>query len=341
MKLATSRAPGRRPVPRRAAKVVTALLACTALTSCAVLTGGDSGGYPSQSIEYVVPYKPGGSSDPVGREFSRMLADDLGTSANVFNKPGGDESIGITEVVRAQSDPHTLGLASSAGLLAQPMLKNSLQYDGYEDVTPIVQMINTPYALFVAEDSPYRTLDDLIQDAKKNPGKVRVGTANRMGNTAFCFYFLEKQAGVEMTIVPSSGGSGEAALATMGGQTEAFLATASGQRGLVESGDLRPLAYTGEEYGDVFPGATSFKDAGYDIPFTADYMTIAPAGLPDSDRTKLVEAARKIAVSEKWASWAKKQGNVPADVSGKELTQQLQEKRDKIKAAIELARSQR
>lgn len=326
---------------RIAVKSVAAMGACLALTACGALGGGASEGeFASDSIEYVVPYKPGGSSDPVAREFSRMLAEDLGTDATVFNKPGGDEAIGITEVVTAEPDGHTMGLASTSGLLAQPILNESLQYDGLEDVTPIVQMMDTPYVLFVAADSPYRTLEDFIAAAEENPGEMTVATANRMGGTAFTYYLLEQQADVDMTIIPSTGGSGESALSVMGGKVDAFLATGSGQLGLVEGGKLRALAYTGTEYGDVLPDATSFEDAGYDIPFSADYLTVAPAGLPADVRDQLVASAEKIASSEAWVRWSEEQGNVPTAVVGEELTTHLEAQREKIREAIEIANAQ-
>jgi len=327
------------PTVGRAVRAAAIAGICLATVSCSALglSSESSEKFPSKSIEYVVPYKPGGSSDPVARQFSRMVAEDLGTSSTVFNKPGGDEAIGITEVVDAEPDGHTLGLASAAGLLAQPLINDSLRYEGAEDVTPIVQMIDTPYVLFVAADSPYKTLDDLLADAKRRPGKVRIGTANRMGGTGFSYFALENEAGVDMTEVPAAGGSGESALAVMGGEIEAFLATGSGQLGLVESGDLRALAYTGTEYGNVLPDATSFEDAGYDVPFTADYFTVAPKGLPDNVREQLIESAKKVATSEEWIKWAKKQGNVPTAVVGDELEQALETKRKRFEAAIELA----
>lgn len=328
---------------RRGAVLATAgTVACLVLSSCAALDGGAAGGedLSSGTLNYVVPYEPGGSSDPVAREYSRLIAEDLGTDATVFNKPGGDEAIGITEVVNSDPDGHTIGLASSAGLLAQPLVHDSLQYDGHEDVTPIAQMMDTPYVLFVAAESPFDSLEELLDEARENPGEVRVGTANRMGNTAFSFYFLEKQADVDMTIVPAAGGSGESALAVMGGKIEAFLATGSGQLGLVESGHLKALAYTGDDYGDVLPDAQSFADAGYDIPFTADYLTIAPAGLPDDVREQLVASARSVAESDEWVAWSEKQGNIPAAIVGEELLERLEQKREDIKAAIALANAQ-
>jgi putative tricarboxylic transport membrane protein len=318
---------------------IAAVSAVAALAGCSSAAGDDGSKFPTRPLEYVIPYNPGGSSDPMGREFSRLLTEELGTSATVLNMPGGDESIGITHLSKADPDGHTLGLASSAGLLAQPMLNQELQYDGMENFTPVVKMSDTPYALLVSAKSEFRTLDDLIAAAKANPGGVRIGTANRMGNSAFVVYELEEQAGIKTTVVPSSGGSGETALSVMGGKIEAMVGTASGQLGLVKSGDLRALAYTGTGYGDFMPEATSFEDAGYDIPFTADYMTLAPKGLPEKVQEKLVASARKVAESDEWAKWSKSQGNLPDTVAGKDLTVLLEKKRTEIGEAIELAKS--
>ncbi|MGJ9413700.1 Bug family tripartite tricarboxylate transporter substrate binding protein [Aeromicrobium sp. CF4.19] len=335
MKITNSRALRRRAA-HRAVAVAAALSACAALTACSALGGQTpTADYPAETIEFIVPYAPGGSADPVAREFSRQLAEEMGTSVNVFNKPGGDESIGISEVVAAESDGYTLGLASSPGLLAQPLVNDSLQYGGYEDVTPVVQMTDTPFVLLVPADSPYESVDDLVQDAKENPGEVRVGVANTIGNNGFAFNFLQEQAEVDMTMIPSAGGAGESALAAMGGEIEALIAAGSGQLGLVESGDLRALAYTGSSYGDVLPDAVSFEEAGYDIPFSTDYVVFGPAGVSGDVRDKIVAAAEKVASGDEWVSWTEKQGDVPTAVVGDELTRYLTEQRERIKQAIE------
>jgi putative tricarboxylic transport membrane protein len=332
-------APASAPTRRKALQIMALTGLVAASAGCSAAQGSNGENYPSSALEYVIPYNPGGSTDPLGREFSRLLTEELGTKATVMNMPGGDESIGITHLSAADPDGHTIGLASSAGLLAQPLLNDSLQYDGIANFTPVVKMSDTPYALLVAANSPYKTLDDLISAAKDNPGGIRIGTANRMGNSAFVVYELEDQAGIKMTVVPSTGGSGEAALAVMGGKIEAMVATASGQLGLVKSGDLRALAYTGTGYEEFLPEATSFEAAGFDIPFTADYMTLAPAGLPAGVQEKLIGAAVKVAESDGWADWSKSQGNLPDSVAGQDLVALMDKKKADIKAAIELANS--
>jgi putative tricarboxylic transport membrane protein len=336
---------GARPFvpPARARRRAQALLA---LTSVIVLAGCSQGGssgngedYPTDPLEYIVPYNPGGSSDPIGREFSRRLAEELGTSETVLNMPGGDETIGITHVLNSDPDGHTLGLASTGGIVAQPLINEDLQFDGRDDYTPIIKMIDTPYALLVAADSPYETLEDFVAAAKESPGEVRVGLSNRLANSGFTLFALEDQAGIKTTVVPFSGGAGESVLAVLGGQIEAIVATASGQLGQVESGELRALAYTGSGYEEFLPEATSFEDAGYDIPFTADYMTVAPAGLPEAAKEKLTAAAEKVAKSEEWAEWCRTQGNLPDSLVGTELDSMLDEKQEILTDAVEGAQS--
>jgi tripartite-type tricarboxylate transporter receptor subunit TctC len=180
----------------------------------------------------VVPYNPGGSTDPVGREFSRLLSDELGTGATVTNRPGGDETIGVSSVLEAAPDGYTLGLTSATGIIVQPLVNDQLSYKEPSDFTSVVKMVEAPNALLVAADSPFRSLDDFLQAARTSPGQVRVGTTGRLTNNTFALLALEKQAGIDLNIVPFSGGAGEAVRAVLGGQVEAAIPTAPGRNSL-------------------------------------------------------------------------------------------------------------
>ncbi|MFD5225982.1 Bug family tripartite tricarboxylate transporter substrate binding protein [Microbacterium sp. NPDC058342] len=304
-----------------------AFAALTALVLTACGSGGNAepgsedaaSSYPDGKLEYVIPYKPGGSTDPAGREFSRLLAEELGTSAVAENLPGGDETIGLASVIDAEPNGMRLGISSATGIVVQPMVNPDLTWKGIDDYTPVAKMLEAPNILVVGKDSPYETLDDLIADAKARPGEVRVGTTGRLTNNSFVIATLEKQADVELTIVPFSGGAGEAVLATMSGEVEAAVPTAAAQLGLVESGDLRVLAHTGDErYDDVAQGP-SFESLGFDVPYSSDYVTIAAPGLPDDVRTKLVAAALAVAKSDEWAAFCEKSGFVADPMADDEL----------------------
>lgn len=324
--------------PARTSRRLIAATAALGLPLTLAACGGEDGEYPSDAIEYIIPYQPGGGADPAGRQFVEQLDEELGSNTNVVNTPGGDESIGITELANAEADGYTLGMGTSGGFIAQPLINEDAQYSGAEDFTPLARMTATPYGLFVSPDSEYETLEDLLEAAAEEPGSVQISSPTGMGNPAFSLYFLEDQADVEFNVVVTSGGTGEAALEVMSGRIDAVIGNASGQLGLVESGDLRALAYSGSaDYSDFLPDAVSFEEAGYDIPFTSDYMTFAPAGLPDDVEATLGEASESIMNSEAWAEWADNQGALADTLTGDELATYLEEIEVNIEAGIELA----
>lgn len=322
---------------RRFSAGVMVAAAAVALAACSQEEGSE---YPDGPIDYVIPFAPGGSTDPVGREFSRMLADELGTREIVENKPGGDQALGISQVLDAGADGQTLGLASTTGLVVQPIVNDDLSYSGPEDYDPIVKMVTGPYGLFVAKDSPYETLDDFLAAAEAEPGSLRVGTTARISDNAFALFTLEDQADIQTTMVPYPGGAGEAVLGVLGGQIDAVFATVSGQVGLMESGDLRPLAHTGTpDYDELAAGAPAFEEFGYDIPFASHFMTIAPVGLDEETRTAIEEASLAVVTSDEWKEWCESQSILPSDMSGDELDAFLEKSLQASEKALELADS--
>lgn len=315
-------------------------VALLGLSGCGLLGADSNAPYPSQDIEYLIPYNPGGGADPAGRQYAETLAEMLGINIHVLNQPGADEAIGLTRLANADADGYTLGMGTSGGFLGQPIANPDVQYDGLGDFDPITQMTSTPYGLFVAGNSEYRTLEDLLDAARQSPGNVTVSAPVRMGSPALALYYLEDQADVEFTLVTTSGGSGEAALEVMGGRIDAMIGNASGQVGLVESGDLRALGYSGtEDYSDHLPDAESFNNQGYDIPFVSDYMTMAPAGLPDEARETLLEASAEIVEGDDWQDWAHNQGAIPVGTSGEELGAYLEETSRHVERGLELAQA--
>lgn len=329
--------PGRTGPSRRSVLTLFGAVGATTMMSGCGLMGDEE--YPSRAIEYVVPYDPGGSTDPIGREFGRMLSEALAVKSVPLNLPGGDESIGITDVFRSDPDGLKIGLASSAGLSAQPLLNEDVPYDGPKDLSKIIKMVTVPYGLFVSGDSPFQTLEDFLDAAAERPGKIRVSSPNRFGGSAFTLYDLEESAGVETTIIPAPGGSGEASLAVMSGQTEAMVGTASGQLGLIEAGKMRALGYTGSGYEEFLPDTPSFESAGFDIPFAGDYTTIAPPGLPDDIFATLLLTAEEIAASDAWKGWCHSQAILPDALTGDDLVTYYEGLEKRTERAIAIGRS--
>lgn len=330
-----------KPTWRRTLTAI-AITATVAASGCAAQSGGEGAWPGGEDFTYVIPYAPGGSTDPVGREFSRQLGDAVGSTAVVENLPGGDETIGLTKVIQAEPDGLTLGLSSATGVIVQPLVNENLPFKSAKDYTPIVKMVEAPNALVVAANSPYKTLDDLIADAKQRPGQIRVGTTGELTNNTFVLVSLEDQAGIDLNIVPFSGGAGEAVLATLGGDIDAAIPTAAGQRSFIDSGQLRALAHTGDAaYNEVLPGSVSFTDAGFDVPFSSDYITVAAPGLPDDVREEIVTKASEVAESDDWAAWCKQAGFVAEAMSGSELDEWITTTTQASEHAIKLVEQSR
>lgn len=318
------------------AAAAVALAGCSAAGST---EGSDdpAADYPSGPITYVVPYNPGGSTDPVGREYSRLLAKELGGTEQVENLPGGDETIGLSRVITADPDGLTLGLSSATGIIVQPLVNSDLPFQGPDDYTAIAKMVEAPNGIVVGKDSPFETLDDLIAAAKERPGEVTIGTTGRLTNNTFVLVALEDQAGIDLNIVPFSGGAGEAVTAAIGGQIDGAIPTLAGQLGLIQSGDLRLLAHTGDErYTEVMDGVPGFAEDGYDVPFSSDYVTVAAPGLDDAVKEKLVDAAYKVAASDEWAAWCADKGFLADPMKGADLDEWIDSVTTASKAAIEL-----
>jgi putative tricarboxylic transport membrane protein len=295
--------------------------------------------YPDRPITFMVPYNPGGSTDPVGREFTAQIVAELGTTGIVQNIPGGDETIGLTYVFNSSPDGYTIGLTSATGIIVQPLVNDKLTFQTSADYAPLVKVIEAPNAIFVGKNSPYQTLDDLIADAKARPGKITIGTTGRLTNNSFTILALEQQAGIDVTLVPFSGGAGEATRAAIAGEIDAVIPTAAGQLGFVQSGDLRALAHTGSEaYNEVLGGkVVALNSIGYDIPFSSDYVIVAPKGISAEILQKLTDAAYKVATSQAWADWCAEKGFLSDPRVGTDLDDWIAQVTEASKDAIALA----
>lgn len=324
----------------RSCTLTVALLAigAMALQGCAATGAAPTDDdYPDGPITYVVPYNPGGSSDPVGREFARILGGELGTTVVVENLPGGDETIGITSVIESDPDGQTIGMTSAAGIVFGPLVTSDLSYHDVEDYAPLAMMVRSPNAVFVRKDSPYMNIEDFIKAAKDAPGEVSIGTIGRMTVPTFNIVSLEDSADIDLNIVPFSGGASEAVGAALSGQIDAFVSAASGQIGLVKSGDLRALAHTGDDsYDGVLPGSVSFDSLGYDVPFSVEYLNVAPAGMPDSVREKLTDTAYRIVESDEWQKFCEDNGLQAVSMKGDELNEWIDDVTERGQRAIAL-----
>ncbi|CAB3862717.1 Bug family tripartite tricarboxylate transporter substrate binding protein [Achromobacter animicus] len=269
------------------------------LASCALALGAmcvaaaaSAAGYPDHPIRLIVPTSPGSTADVVARVVADNLGKTLAQPMIVENLAGAAGIPGTRQLVSAKPDGYTLGIVSSNHAI-NPSLYKSLPYDTVKDITPISVIGTTPLVVVVAENSPYKTMDDLLKAARAQPGKINYGSSGTGSVLHLAGELLKSKAGVDMMHIPYKGGN---ALITdvMSGQIQvAFLATPS-VLAQVQAGKLRALAVSTPERLAILPNVPTLDEAGVKgYSYDAWISLIGPAGLPADVVQKLQAATHK------------------------------------------------
>jgi tripartite-type tricarboxylate transporter receptor subunit TctC len=244
--------------------------------------------YPEKSIRLVVPFATGGTSEIVARSVANSLSTSLGVSVYVDNKPGGAGNIAMEEVKRANPDGYTLMLGHVGTLAVNPALfGKKLPYDPNKDFAPVTLVAKVPNVIAVSEKSPYKTLSDLVIDAKKNPGKINYGSAGNGSAGHLAMEYFSSEAGIDLVHVPYKG-SGPMLTDLIGGQIQATFNGLPSLIGQIKGGTLRPLAVGSAERSKVLPNVPTISESGYKGFETSQwYGIIVPAGTPQPIIDKL------------------------------------------------------
>ena len=237
--------------------------------------------YPERSIRLVVPFATGGTSEIIARSVANMLTTSLGQSVYVDNKPGGAGNIAMEEVKRATPDGYTLILGHVGTLAVNPALfGKKLPYDPNKDFVPVTLVAKVPNVIAVSEKSKYKTLGDLVSDAKKNPGKINYGSAGNGSAGHLAMEYFSSEAGIDLVHVPYKG-SGPMLTDLIGGQIQATFNGLPSLMGQIKGGALRPLAVGSLERSKVLPTVPTIAESGYKGFETSQwYGIMAPAGTP-------------------------------------------------------------
>jgi tripartite-type tricarboxylate transporter receptor subunit TctC len=287
--------------------------------------GGEAADYPVDRVTFVVPYSPGGTLDPQGRQFAKQLEPLLDAKVIVENAPGAGGAVGTEQILTAEPDGSTIGLTTSSALLVAPKTTDGVSYESSEDWEVLAKMSSVPYLLVVQDDAPWETFDDFVEDAQSRPGEITVSTPGAFNPGDLVLERLNSEADDLFRATPFSGGGGEALAAVLGGQVDANVAALATAKGQLEAGELRALAIFRDEPvevgGETIPAVTEF---GYDATLASEHFIIAPAGLPDDVLQQLQEAAAEIVNSDEWINFVDNQGAVPESLGAEEASESLQ-----------------
>ena len=287
----------RTPRSRTPLVLVTSLVAAVVCASAALAQEA----YPAKPITLIVPFPPGGVADIVGRPFADALSRELKQPVVIENKPGAGGGIGMGMVAKAKPDGYTLLLAlSSISILpeADKVLGRAPLYQ-LDQFTPLARLTADPTVLAVRADSPWKSLQEFIDDARKRPGAITYGSSGNYGTMHVPMEMFAHSAGLKMLHVPFTGG-GPAVIALLGGQVDALSTGPSTVLQHVKAGKIRVLAQWGDRRLASLPDVKTLSESGYDAVFFQWSALFAPAGTPEPIVARLREAARVAAADPKF-----------------------------------------
>ena len=233
--------------------------------------------YPSSPITLVVPFAAGSGTDAVARVIAQKLSDRLRQQVVVDNKPGASAQIGAVFVARAKPDGYTLFMTTNTSHSANPSLFQNLKYDPIKDFTPIVRTGELPFALVVANHLPIKSMKELIDYAKANPGKLSYATPNSTSLVAS--ETLKRMADINMVGVPYKS-SPQAMTDVVGGQIELYVTDFGSGLAMIRADKVRTLAVTPANGSKILPNVPPVAQTlpGFDL--TSWNGIFGPAGLP-------------------------------------------------------------
>jgi tripartite-type tricarboxylate transporter receptor subunit TctC len=266
-------------------------IAATLLAAAGLATA--QANFPSKPITMVVPFPAGGLADIVGRPVAEAMSRDLGQPVVIENKGGAGGGIGMGFVAKAPPDGYTIVMAlSSYSVLpeADTIIGRSQMYS-YQSLRPIARFTADPTVLAVRADSPWKTVKDFVEDAKKRPGAINYGSSGNYGTMHVPMEILAQNAGIKMTHVPFTGAA-PAVVALLGGQIDAVSSGPATVVQHVKAGKLRVLAHWGNGKLEALPEVPSLKDAGFNAEYAQWSGLFIPSGVPEPIAQRLRQAAR-------------------------------------------------
>jgi len=251
--------------------------------------------YPSHPITIVVAFPPGGVADLTARPTANVLQKILKQPVLILNKPGAGGSIGTASVATAKPDGYTLLMALSSVSTnpeADRVAGRPVAFE-LKQLAPIALVSADPTVFMVRADSPYKTLNDVVADAKKRPGAINYASSGNYGTYHVATEMFAHAAGIKMNHIPYSDG-GPALTALLGGQVDLAMFGPSVAIAQVKAGKLRPLATLSGKHLAVLPNVPTLKELGYDVEYYIWSGLFAPAGTPEPIMKTLRDAMREV-----------------------------------------------
>jgi tripartite-type tricarboxylate transporter receptor subunit TctC len=289
-------------------------IAGTAASAAAFSTGaGAQGAYPTRAITLINPFPPGGAADVVARPFAAILEPIIKQPVVIETKAGAAGQVGAQFAASAAPDGYTLliHIVSISGFAEVDKLFGRQPKFTRADFIPIARFTEGPMAIIVNAQTPYKTLKELVDDAKKRPNEIIFSSSGLYGALHLPTALFMKAAGIQMRHLPTNGG-GPALTALLGNNSQVLVSSIAAANVHLKSGKARALACFSAKRAASLPDVPTLKELGYDVEFSLWVGLFAPKGTPEPIIATLREDARKATATAQFAKAIDNIGDVVA-----------------------------
>jgi tripartite-type tricarboxylate transporter receptor subunit TctC len=257
--------------------------------------------YPSHAVTFINPFPPGGAADVVGRPLTAMLEPIIKQPCVIETKAGAAGQVGAQYAATAKPDGYTMliHIVSISGFAEVDKLFDRKPKFTRADFIPIARLTAGPMVLVTNDQQPYKTLKDLVADAKANPDKLIFSSSGLYGALHLPTALFMKAAGIKMKHLPTNGG-GPAITAVLGNNAQVLSSSIAAASGQMKAGKLRALAQFGEKRAASAPDVPTLKELGYDVEFSLWVGVFAPKGTPEPVIAVLRENIKKVATGDQF-----------------------------------------
>lgn len=298
-------------------------LAATLALSLIAL-GASAQNWPEKPVKFIVPFSPGGATDISARLLGERLTHIWGQQVVIENRGGAGGGVGAAEAARAVPDGYTLFFPSGSVVTANQHIYARMAYNPEKDFVPVTKVVSGPQVLTVPASSPFKTVKDLIDAAKKEPGKLTFGHAGIGSQTHLAAENFVWQAKIDAVAVPYKG-EGPGLAAHVAGETHFFLGNLAAAIGHINSGRLRALGVTSKTEAPQLPGVPPIANTVPGFENSGWFGIVAPTGTPKHVIQKVYQDTKKALEDTTLKARFYAQGLSPVGNTPEQLAKELKE----------------